>query len=223
MHSFDFAQLSCRFSISTIDDHREPCCRRARAWLHGVDANSSYRDGRWFPPTWLREKYNWGPLRWPLYWCSVPDAEVLDCGALAAVAQEVYRRRGMIAMPVQLILRYPQHVTNQWSAMWQRAGLSDNWISGEFCYHEACGALDGQTEILVWDSTANRWLDPPESPSESFASVAGIKLVEGASRASHTPRILHWRGIQLLAGVWHWLTFDERGCLTWTSADAAKS
>lgn len=190
-------------SPSAIGCHGEGCCRDALAWLRGMDGASSYRDGRWLPPTWLREKYEWGPTAWPLHWCSVPEMERLDCGALAALAVQLYRLRGQSAARVQLALHYPSHVVEQWSRMWQREALSANWIVGELCYHEVCGVVEG-VDVLLWDPTENRWLDPPLSPNDAFASVAALKVAEGVAG----DRTLHWGGIPISCGQWLSVGFD---------------
>ena len=202
---------------STISDHGKHCCRAALAWLHGVDVSSSYRDARWHPPTWLRRTYGWGCVSWPLYWCSVPEMEELDCGALAAVAVELYRMRALPVTPVQLALRYPSHATEQWSQMWKRDGQSASWITEEFVYHEACGVIEG-SGMLLWDPTENRWLDPPFSANETFASVAALKVPESAS---DTLVQLHWGGVFFRCGAWQALLFDDEGRLTSDAVDGA--
>jgi len=194
---------------STISNHGQPCCTGTLAWMRGVDASNSYRDGHWHPPTWLRKQYEWGPVAWPLHWCSVPDMKKLDCGGLAAVAVELYRLRGQAAVPVQLALRYPEHAAEQWSRMWERHGLNPSWITGEFCYHEVCGVVEGE-ELLLWDPTESRWLDPPVFPNEAFASVMALNVVVPSS--DH--RTIRWRGIPIPCGVWQSLVFDAEGRLT---------
>ncbi len=195
---------------STISDHGRPCCRAARAWLRGADASRSYRAGHWHAPSWLRSDYEWGPVSWPIYWCSIPHLEKLDCGALAAVAAELYRLRGVPVIPIQLALRYPIHAAEQWVRMWEREGMSAAWIMGEFCYHEACGVIKGQA-IHVWDPTENRWLTPPTSPNNAFASVVAIKIADPDSGEQVT---LAWGSLRLRSGGWRSLTFDADGQLT---------
>lgn len=195
---------------STISDHGKLCCRRARAWLRGIDSSKSYRDGHWHPPSWLRIEYEWGPVAWPIHWCSIPEMAKLDCGALSAVAVEIYRLRGFPVTAIQLALRYPKHAAVQWSRMWEQESMSAAWIHGEFCYHEACGVIEGQT-VQVWDPTENRWLVPPSSPNNTFASVVAIKVAEpeGSDQA-----ILTWGGLRLRSGLWQSLVIDAEGRLT---------
>jgi hypothetical protein len=139
--------------------------------------------------------------------------EALDCGALAAVAIELYRLRGLEAAPVQLALRYPAHATGQWSAMWHRAGSSNSWISGQYCYHEACGVIH-EACIDLWDPTETRWLEPPLSLNETFSAVTALRV---AADAFHTSSELNWCGLSLKPGQWHSVHFDKEGRLTLAS------
>lgn len=195
---------------SAIYDHGKPCCRATRSWLRGVDVTNSYRAGDWHPPTWLRRKYEWGPVIWPIYWCSIPGMEKLDCGALAAVAAELFRLRGTKVTAVQLALRYPNHATEQWCQMWGRQGIDTGWINTEFCYHEACGIIEGQA-LRVWDPTESRWLSPPSSPADAFASVVALRITEYGLCDQQT---FIWDGIRLGCGEWHSLVFDPQNPIT---------
>lgn len=207
----DFDRITSYFPLpSRIADHGAPCCRTALAWLRGVDATNSYVNGSWHPPTWLRKKYEWGPAQCPLFWCSLPDAQTLECGGLAATAVQLYRLRGQSVAHVQLVVRYPSQATEQWSRMWQRAGQDSKWILGNLCYHEACGVLEG-TRIKLWDPTKNRWLEPPSSPAEAFASVVALRVFEPSGR---TASRVDWEGISIRAGAWQVLLLDDEGRLT---------
>lgn len=193
---------------SKLVRHDQGCCQCALAWFRGVDAQESFIDGRWQPPSWLRRRYEWGPARWPIHWCDVPQMERLDCGALAAVAVHLYQMRGHRAVPVQLALRYPVHALQQWSAMWERQGLASDWIAGRLCYHEACGVIH-DSELQVWDPTENRWLEPPSSRNDAFGAVVSLRLFPGDEAQEE----LQWAGIRVRTGVWRSLPFDEQGHL----------
>ena len=195
---------------SVISDHGMSCCRRARAWLRGLDSIKSFRIGHWHPPLWLRAKFEWGPAVWPIHWCTIPRLDQLDCGGLAAVARELYRMRGNRVTGVQLALRYPNHAMEQWSRMWEREGVRPSWIHGEFCYHEACGVIEDGT-VNLWDPTENRWLAPPSSPGNNFASVVAIRIAEPEAGESV---VLAWDDLQLRCGRWQTLTFTGDGRLT---------
>lgn len=190
---------------STILHHQEDCCRTALAWLHGVDASHCYHRTQWYPPTWIRKKYNWGPIQWPIYWCDLPNAEQLDCGALAALAVNLYQLRQKSAVSVQMALHYPTHATEQWRNMWERQGVNASWISGEYCYHEACGILEGQ-ELLLWDPTESRWIDPPSSLHEIFASVVALRVYLPENVPAQTVK---WNTITIHTGIWNNLNPDQ--------------
>jgi len=185
-------------SPSEIQDHGAPCCRAALAWLRGVDASRIYRDGNWHPPAWLRKEYDWGPLAWPLYWCQLLDVDQLDCGALACIAVKLYSFRGVLASPVQLALRYPHHAAEQWSRLWAGEAMDAGWIAGGFCYHAACGVMEGD-ELRLWDPSSSRWRYPPASPAEAFASVVAIKVTQSAAEV---PAKLRWEGLEVRSGEW---------------------
>ncbi len=191
---------------SLIGSHDQVCCWDALAWLRGSDASNSYRGGQWYPPTWLRKKFEWGPHPWPLYWCSLPNMKALDCGGLAAVATHLTHMRGQSATSVQLVLRYPSYAAEQWLQMWKRKSLSTSWIANGLCYHEACGVLQGD-HIFLWDPTENRWLDPPMSASDVFASVMAIKVPRLGSGSCS----LYWGDIPIHCGIWHSFVFNARG------------
>jgi hypothetical protein len=213
IRSADLKQVTCRLPThSTVMDHGGTCCRDALAWLQGMDAANSYFEGKWLIPTWLRREFDWGPMRWPCYWCDIPESKTLDCGALAAIAVQLYRFRATPAAQVQLVFRYPQHVADQWLGMWTRAGQKAHWIAGNYCYHEGCGVLEGR-RLSVWDPTWSRWCEPPLSPHEAFASVVALKVSE--VRAIE-PLDVEWEAIAVRIGVWNMLSIDHRGCVTAT-------
>lgn len=205
-------------SPSAITDHDDACCREALSWLRGTDAARSYAGGCWHPPAWLRAAFDWGPLEWPVSWCSVPRLEVLDCGALAAVAKQLFAMRGQRAVAVQLALRYPQYAIEQWIRLWERSGQSAAWISDQTCYHEVCGVLDG-SRLSLWDPTESRWLDPPISADEGFGAVAALRVVWlGAG-----PTVVVWGRAAVTCCVWSRLLVAEDGSIRSEIYDAEGS
>ena len=184
---------------SAIDRHERLCCRRALSWLRAKDIAQSYSAGELCPPLWLRDQFSWGPMRWPIWWCSVPIVTSLDCGALAAIAVQIFKGRGETTIPVQLVMRYPRHAGEQWAALWDRSGARSDWIAGDLVYHEAAGVLNRE-ELSIWDPTANRWLVPAESGSESFGTVVSLRVQQ--TRAQETDSRLFWRGSSILLDEW---------------------
>ena len=192
---------------SLISNHEAVCCRTALAWFRGIDATFSYMGTDWHPPKWLRRKYDWGPVPWPLFWCSVAAAQRLDCGALAALAVQLYRFRGQPVTPAQLILRYPIHATEQWSRMWEREDLDSSWIVDNLCYHEACAVLDG-SRLTMWDPTESRWLEPPGSPKEGFAAVVAVRIFKQPGLQG---TVFDWEGVPVTCGIWNTLAQSAHG------------
>ena len=183
---------------SQITDHEALCCSSARAWFRAVDRSCSFSGGAWHPPTWLRERYSWGPICWPLAWCEIVEMKALDCGALAALATHVWGERGRAVIPMQLALRYPRKVAAGWRAMWVRQGQSGAWVDGGLCYHEACGVVqDGKVE--VWDPTESRWLEPSFAANAGFGAVIALKACAEEKIVGPT---LRWHSVEVRCGRW---------------------
>ena len=120
------------FPHSVILHHNEQCCRIAREWMLSIDYSQLNAENALAGPRWLRSKYAWGPSKWPLYWCEAAAQKTLDCGALAALAHELFVGRGVISFPVQLIQRYTEDATRQWQKKWNGDESVVNWIKEEF-------------------------------------------------------------------------------------------
>jgi hypothetical protein len=94
------------FPASELADHGEQCCRIAREWLLATDCARQPPGEPLAGPRWIRQRVTWGPNRWPVYWCEAVSGKVLDCGALAALATEAFRGRGLTCYPAQMIQLY---------------------------------------------------------------------------------------------------------------------
>jgi len=154
-----FLDRWCQLPASDLSDHGSTCCQTAKAWLVAMDRSLHSGDTVDCPPTWIRVRFQWGPSRWPLFWCEAMRSEELDCGAIAAIARHVFGARRVLAITCQLVRRHsPQHVAT-WRERWIRAGCSADWASGDLTYHEGCAILTSG-QLAIWDPTANAWLDP---------------------------------------------------------------
>ncbi len=197
--------LSYLSKPSQISDHGTSCCTNARRWIRAFDRSAAFSHGNWHPPTWIRERYAWGPHRWPVAWCQIPDSEVLDCGCLAGVATEVFRMRGEVASQIQMVLRWSPLVAEGWRLMWERAGESGDWIRGGLCYHEATAvARDGC--LAIWDPTESRWIEPDVAMTASCSGVVALNLADQAAW-SGTSTI--WGSAELRAGHWTTMSADD--------------
>jgi hypothetical protein len=191
-------RLIAEFSIaSQLLHHDQACCRQARHWLKALDRSYSYHDGTWHPPAWLLRSFTWGPVQWPLAWCQVPHSASLDCGALAAIAIQLFRWRGDNAWPIQLVFRYPTEVTSHWEAIWKRKGIPSPWIAGQYCYHEAC-LITRDAETQIWDPTQGRWLGLDDVETE-HGTIMAWRLCAGHETEIRT---IQWSHGNLESDAW---------------------
>jgi hypothetical protein len=148
---------------SVISHHGGQCCRVAREWVLSMDYSQLNAGDSLMGPRWLRQKYNWGPSSWPIHWCEAVEQKALDCGALAAMSQEVFVSRGIRSYPAQLIQQYTEVATRQWCKRWVDGESSTHWIKQDLIYHEACAVVVRDNEIKIWDPSAGWWTKPEES------------------------------------------------------------
>ena len=187
------------FPYSCLSHHGAACCEVAREWvltidfaqLNGADLSSG--------PRWLRAKYKWGPSAWPMHWCEVVRRKIIDCGAHAALSREVFAARGLLAFPTQLVQRYTEAATGQWSDIWGNEQVSCHWLDGEHIYHEATALLVGDREVKIWDGSAGSWLAPRQA-SGGYGSVAAVRIFADAQFV--TPEGFAWGEQRLEANAW---------------------
>jgi hypothetical protein len=148
------------------------------------------------PPTWLRTKYKWGPVKHPLYWCQVVEDKELDCGSLSAIIREVYESRGVVALPVQMILEYPTYTIEHWVAMWHKRGLSVNWVWGRYVYHEAVGVVYEENKMKIYDPVENAWID--SSGCVERGRIVAIRIV---GKEAHD--YVYWGDVHVKLNKWH--------------------
>jgi hypothetical protein len=102
------------------------------------------------------------------------SAKVLDCGALAALATEAFRGRGLTCYTAQLIQQYTQGDSAHWYRSWQQAQAEVHWIRGDLVYHEASAVVLGD-ELKLWDATAGWWADPKQV--RGYSGVLAVRIV----------------------------------------------
>jgi hypothetical protein len=171
-------------SASALSDHREPCCRIAREWVLAMDRARRPAREPLSGPRWIRERVTWGPSRWPLYWCEAVAAKTLDCGALAALATEAFRGRGVLCHPVQLIQQYTEGSGCHWRKAWAVAELTVQWICDDLVYHEGTAVVLDRDEVRIWDATAAAWLDPRQV--SGYGGVLALRIVADSQLADFT-------------------------------------
>ncbi len=174
------------FSSSFISHHGEQCCHVAREWFLSTDYSQLNAGARLTGPRWLRLKYTWGPSSWPLHWCEAAEQKTLDCGALAALAYEVFVARGVKSYPAQLIQQYTDENARHWSKSWDEALIPANWIKDDLIYHEACAVVVRNNQIKIWDPTASWWVNPKQ-----FGGYGGL-LALRVFASSGSPCMFEW-------------------------------
>jgi len=160
---------------SEICDHGLPCCAVAREWFFAMDGSHTPKGEPMTGPRWIRQRVAWGPSRWPLYWCEAMEAKTLDCGALAALAKDVFRSRGVDSHPVQLIQQFTAADGGHWSCSWQRSDVVPTWVRDDLVYHEACAVVVREKEIRIWDPTASWWINPKHI--DGYSAVLAVRLI----------------------------------------------
>jgi len=159
---------------SHISHHSGLCCEIAREWITATDFSALGGDAVLTGPRWLRQKFKWGASRYPIHWCEAVRRETLDCGALAALADEIFYARGVISSRVQLVQRFSDVATSQWTNSWSESCQPLAWVKDDLIYHESCAIETGGKEIKVWDASAGWWIDP--KPADGYGAVLAIRL-----------------------------------------------
>ncbi|HEX8128167.1 MAG TPA: hypothetical protein VF527_03630 [Pyrinomonadaceae bacterium] len=207
----DFADTSAamqkwqHFPASTISHHGAQCCHLAREWVISTDYSQLNAGNPLTGPRWLRLKYTWGPSTWPIYWCEAVEQKTLDCGVLAALAQEVFAARGVRSYHAQFIQQYTEDATRQWSKRWAGDDAPVHWIKDDLIYHEGCAVVLRDNEIRLWDPSAGWWVNPKQSGGYGgllalrvFVTQANApaEFVWGKQRISPN----HWQKIERARG-----------------------
>ncbi len=182
---------------SRISNHGGMCCELAREWVTATDYSTLNGAHVMSGPRWLHHRFQWGPSSYPLYWCEAVRKTTLDCGALAALAYEIFTIRGIKSYRVQLVQRYSRAATQQWSSSWTGDGVPTRWLGSGVIYHEGCATSVGGNEIKVWDASSGCWIDA--KAGDGYGSLLAIKV-----NAANT-RDLVWRKYTLEPNVWRTL------------------
>ena len=188
------------FPASVISDHHDSCCRIAQEWLLAMDYSQRSPGDLLTGPRWIRERYTWGPTRWPIYWCEALEEKTLDCGAFAALAQTAFVARGVPCYTAQLIQRYTKEDSKHWSRNWQREDAGVYWIKDDLVYHEACAVVAGGSVARIWDPTASSWLNPKQ-----FAGYGAVLALRVLSADSAEIEQLMWGGHRITPNRWQQL------------------
>ena len=207
---FDAARVEIErwrhFPASAILHHGKPCCRLAREWIFSTDYAQLNGEHPLTGPRWMRQKYKWGPSKWPLSWCEAVELKTLDCGALAAISHEIFTARGVRSYPTQFVQRYSEVSTRHWRKKWDGEEVPTHWITEELIYHEGCAVAVRDGQIKLWDSTASWWINPRQAGGYGSVYALCVFAPQVDSPADFnwgTHRIVpnQWQGIEMLSAT----------------------
>ena len=184
------------FPVSRISHHGGMCCETAREWLFAMDFSELNGGSRLTGPRWIRSRYNWGPTQWQIHWCEAIRQPALDCGAQAALANEVFSIRGVKSFPVQLVQKFSAEATRHWSQRWDGEETSTHWIDEDLIYHEGCAIVANENEIKLWDASAAWWINPNQN--QGYGSLMALRLISGADVSSD----FRWGNHRIVPNQW---------------------
>lgn len=186
------------FPFSSLTHHGERCCRLAREWILSMDYSQLNGGNLLTGPRWLRQKFQWGPSKWPLYWCEAVEMKSLDCGAHAWIAHEVFTARNVRSYPAQFIQQFSEDATRQWCEKWSDDEASTYWIKEDLIYHEGCAVAVRDNEIKVWDPSAGWWVSPKQFGG--YGGLLALRVFTGY--ASEAPAQLTWGKHRITPNRW---------------------
>jgi hypothetical protein len=204
LHSDEVAQGWIEHPTSSLLHHDKACCEEARLWFLSLACSmDGWATGQFElkAPTWLSQKYEWGPSLWPMSWCELMKEETIDCGVFAALARDIFRAQGHQAHGGQCLLQYNDRCTGHWQDLWkermpsldrQREFKGFKWIGQSVVYHEVCIIEMADQTAKVYDASFNQWYEP-----EGRKGFAGLMAVR-----SECPRLLRWGSKNLSCGEW---------------------
>lgn len=179
---------------SQISHHGTMCCEIAREWLGATDYSvlngGKFQSG----PRWLRQRFDWGPSKYPVSWCEVLKKKKLDCGVHAALAHEVFTQRGVRSYRAQLVQEFTSTASDQWRLSWEKDEAVTAWIRDELIYHEGCAVECGEGRIKLWDSSAGWWMDP--KTTSGYGSLRAVRIA-AAREGSFI-----WGDHEIIANTW---------------------
>jgi hypothetical protein len=182
---------------SAILHHGQLCCRIAREWIFSTDYAQLNGEHPLTGPRWIRQKHAWGPSRWPISWCEAVEQKTLDCGALAALAHEIFTARGVTSYPAQFIQQYNEESYRHWQKKWEGEEIPTHWINDDLIYHEGCAVVVRDNEIKLWDPSASWWVNPKQF--SGYGSVLVLRIFASQIDSSTD---FNWGTHRIVANQW---------------------
>src|SRR5829696_1441314 len=159
---------------SRISHHGSACCEVVREWIVATDYSFLNAADVLTGPRWLRQRFEWGPSTYPLYWCELMKKSQLDCGVLAALSHEVFTNRGVRCFRTQLVQEFSSSAAAQWRTAWEDDDAITAWIRDDRIYHEGCAVVVRGDELKLWDSSAGWWMDP--KTTSGYGSLLAVRV-----------------------------------------------
>ena len=164
---------------ATVSHHGQACCEIVKEWIISTDQSSLNGGNELTGPRWLRQRFEWGPTRYPIHWCEIGKAKVLDCGVHAAMAHEVFLARGIRAFRAQMVQEYSEGAAEQWQLKWEDRDAITTWLDGGMIYHEGCAVVTYEGETKLWDPSAGWWVDP--RTTSGYGSLRALRIFAAAA------------------------------------------
>jgi hypothetical protein len=133
-----------------------------------------------------------------MHWCEAAERKTLDCGALGALAHELFKARGVRSYPAQFIQRYTGDSARHWRQKWAGDDCSSHWIEDDLIYHEGCAVVAGGDEVRMWDATAVWWINPKQ-----FGGYGGVLALRVFAPADAAPAAFGWGTHLIEPNRWH--------------------
>lgn len=178
-----------------LSHHGRSCCEIVKEWIIAMDLSLLNGGSKLTGPRWLRHRFEWGPTRYPIYWCEIGRAKVLDCGVHAALAQEIFLARGVRCFRAQLVQEYSRNAAEQWLLRWEERDAITTWMEGELIYHEGCAVVDDENLLRLWDPSAGWWVDP--DTTSGYGSLRALRIAGPVG-----PAELKWGGHLIASNEW---------------------
>jgi hypothetical protein len=188
-----------QFPHTTIVHHGSACCETAREWFLAMDFSQLAGGSMLSGPRWIRARYEWGPSKHPIHWCEAVNRKTLDCGVLAAMANECFTARGVRSYPAQLVQRYSTEATKHWADKWTAdENTSTHWIKDDVIYHEGCAVISPDGSTRLWDASAAWWINPLQQTG--YGSLAAVRII---AKNAGPDSVFRWGTHTIQPGQWH--------------------
>jgi hypothetical protein len=158
-----------------ISHHGRICCEYVREWVGNTDFSALNGGKLEAGPRWIRQRFEWGPGKYPIYWCEILKRSKLDCGVHATLAHEAFTRRGIKAFRTQLVQEFSPCATAQWRSGCDKNDTAPTWIGDDVIYHEGCSVVGSGGRLKLWDSSAGWWIDP--NTVTGYGSLRAVRIV----------------------------------------------